>query len=252
MAVAQGGEEFRPAYPRRQDDGDPRGKPSGHADRERIGMMQRQRQQRPVTPVDQARFIEPLHVRHQIGMGERHAFGRAGGAGGEQHHCHVAGGALGQSRGAGLAFRRRLIEGDRGDRGRQTRGTGRGGEDGPAIGRREQARELVVAELRIERHGDAARSDDRPIGDDPGGARRRPYRHRRAGADAAGGEAARQRLGPRHQRREGDGLAALAGKGDHRRRLAVILHVPQQRLQRGVSAEIFHAAASMETAARGR
>ena len=63
-----------------------RGEPGQQPDRERIGVMQRQRQQRAIARPGQALLQQRPDVGRDVRVAERHPLGRAGGAGGVDEH----------------------------------------------------------------------------------------------------------------------------------------------------------------------
>ena len=83
VPLPDGFDQLRTAEAGGQDDGRTARQHGQNADRERIGMMKRQRHEGAVMRADNAFHDQGFDIRHQVRMAERHRFRRSGRAGGE-------------------------------------------------------------------------------------------------------------------------------------------------------------------------
>ena len=183
-------------------------------DGERIGVMQRQRQQDPIVGPGQARRLERPQIRADIAVAERHALGRARGARGVEQHRQLVGAQLGQivalvaqqraPRAHAIRARARTEPHRRAepDRGYASRGPVRRANG--AVVKSVRAPlcsitplELLVAHLLAERHGERAAAHDREQRDDPFRLARREQADHVARAHAALCEPGREAPGHR-------------------------------------------------------
>ena len=214
--------------------------------------MQRQRQQHAIARPGQALVRQRLDVGGDVGMAERDALGRAGGAGGVGEHREAGRIDLGQ-RGAVVAgerlpvLHRRRRGGRRGvvlliveqDQRRRRAALGplepgqgldevAGREDAPAAAVVENAAELAGGDLLVERHRDRAGAHDReerqhplrPVGREQPDDLARPRRRRGAGRRRARarGRRARPASRPRCRPRHGRSAPARRARARGRRR----------------------------------
>ncbi len=75
----------------RQHDRGSDGQSGQHADDERIGVVQRQRQQRAVARADDIQFLQRVDIGRDVAVGQQECLWRAGGAGGPGQQCRIVG-----------------------------------------------------------------------------------------------------------------------------------------------------------------
>jgi hypothetical protein len=228
--VLQSTHDLRPGDARRQDHRSADCERCEQADGQRIGVVQRQRQQHPVIGLGQIRRLERAQVGAQIAVGKRDTFGRAGRARGVQQYGRLIGGQLGQlmrllaqqrgprARVAALEIRRHLvIEQDQLPHpveGRRARREWCGGDQRPAAAVLEHPFELMFAHLLVERHRERPAAYDAEQGDHPFRSARREQADHLFGLHAEAGEAGGEAQGvpPQPVARPGPGVPGDDGR----------------------------------------